>query len=246
MNNIRPLLVALQFLTLLPINFKQPPSDRESGYSLLYYPLVGLLIGLLLWCCVWICSSLSHTLAAALTLTLWVISSGGLHLDGLADSADGWLGGYGNREKTLSIMHDPYCGPVGVVTLVLILLLKFSALESLITNNASIVLMTIPLLGRSILLALFLTTPYVRKGGLGEQMVKQMPRGLSLSVLLLVIILILVWHDTIGLYILASASISFLLLRAIMMRRLNGTTGDTAGAMLELTETTSLLVAACL
>jgi adenosylcobinamide-GDP ribazoletransferase len=67
-------------------------------------------------------------LHAALLLTVWVLLSGGLHLDGLADSADAWLGGFGDRERTLTIMKDPRSGPIAVVVLVLVLLLKFCAL----------------------------------------------------------------------------------------------------------------------
>ncbi len=50
---------------------------------------------------------------AVLVLAVWVGLTGALHLDGLADSADAWLGGYGDRARTLAIMKDPYCGPAG-------------------------------------------------------------------------------------------------------------------------------------
>ncbi len=115
-------------------------------------------------------------LHAALLLSLWVLLSGGLHLDGLADSADA-LGGFGDRERTLTIMKDPRSGPIAVVTLVLVLLLKFAAILALIESNHSIGLLLAPLIGRSAMLALFLGTPYVRAGGLGQALADHLAPG---------------------------------------------------------------------
>jgi adenosylcobinamide-GDP ribazoletransferase len=205
---------------------------------------VGLLIGLLLAACSRLLDGLSDPLSATLLLTLWVAASGGLHLDGLADSADAWLGGLGDRERTLAIMHDPRSGPLAIVVLVLLLLLKFAALESLLSQRAATLLIAAPLLGRTALVALFLTTPYVRPGGLGSLLAQHLSRGASLGVILLVAILLIVWLGAAGIYLCLAASIAFLLLRRLMMRRLGGTTGDTAGALLEISETLALVTAA--
>src|SRR5690606_7992123 len=120
-----PLLIALQFLTNLPIRLPGMPAPEEQGRSLLWYPLVGLLIGLVLVCGGWLLDDSANLLVAALLLTLWVGMTGALHLDGLADTADAWLGGFGDCERTLTIMKDPRSGPIAVVVLVLLLLLKF-------------------------------------------------------------------------------------------------------------------------
>ncbi|WP_372867942.1 adenosylcobinamide-GDP ribazoletransferase, partial [Pseudomonas sp.] len=122
------LLIALQFLTRLPVRLAAMPSAQETGRSLLWYPVVGLLIGLLLLGVHYLLGDAPALLQAALLLVIWVGLSGGLHLDGLADSADAWAGGFGDRERTLAIMKDPRSGPMAVVVLVLLLLLKFVAL----------------------------------------------------------------------------------------------------------------------
>jgi adenosylcobinamide-GDP ribazoletransferase len=244
MRPLRPLLIALQFLTLLPIELQPPPGDVESGRSLLYYPLVGLLIGLVLAACGLMFDGISSLLLSALLLSLWVGLSGGLHLDGLADSADAWLGGYGDRERTLAIMHDSRSGPLAVVVLVMLLLLKFVALESLVSQHAIALLILPPVLGRTALVALFLTTPYVRPGGLGSRLARHMPKGASLVVVLMVALLVILTLGRMGIYLLLATVVSFLLLRRLMSRRLGGTTGDTAGALLELTETVVLIAAA--
>ena len=127
-----PLLIALQFLTSLPIRLPAMPEPGQQGRSLLYYPVVGLLLGALLCLAAFVLDGAPPLLQAALLLTLWVALTGALHLDGLAYSADAWLGGFGDRERTLQIMKDPRSGPVAMEVLVLLLLLKFSALLALL------------------------------------------------------------------------------------------------------------------
>jgi adenosylcobinamide-GDP ribazoletransferase len=196
--------------------------------------------------CGWLCSGLTDFLTAALLLALWVGLTGGLHLDGLADSADAWLGGYGDRERTLAIMHDPCSGPIAVVVLVIVLLLKFSALQSLLAQGATGLLVVTPLLGRTALVVLFLTTPYVRSRGLGSELAHEVPRSMSLAVVILTAILVAGWLGRNGIVLLLVSALVFWLLRRLMQRRIGGTTGDTAGALLEIMETQILLVLAIL
>ena len=231
-----PFWIALQFLSSLPIRLPGMPPPREMGRSLLFYPLVGVLFGVLLWGLNAVLMGAPLLLHAALLLTAWVLLSGGLHLDGLADSADAWLGGFGDRERTLTIMKDPRSWPIAVVTLVLVLLLKFAALLALIEQQQGLVLIIAPLLGRAALLGLFLTTPYVRKGGLGQALADHLPRKAGWWVLggsALVCVAIAGSQAIIALLVAVGV---FIWLRHVMMRRLGGTTGDTAGALLELLE----------
>ena len=228
--------IALQFLSSLPIRLPGMPAPQELGRSLLFYPLVGLLFGLLLWGLDTVLAGAPLMLHAALLLTVWVVLSGGLHLDGLADSADAWLGGFGDRERTLTIMKDPRSGPIAVVTLVLVLLLKFCALLALIEHQHSVVLLIVPLIGRSALLGVFLTTPYVRAGGLGQSLAEHLPRTAGWWVLSLSAVACVALAGVAGVWALLLAALGFVWLRHVMMRRLGGTTGDTAGALLELLE----------
>lgn len=239
-----PLWIALQFLSSLPIRLPGMPTPQESGRSLLFYPLVGLLFGLLLIGLNALLGAAPPMLHAALLLSAWVVLSGGLHLDGLADSADAWLGGFGDRERTLTIMKDPRSGPIAVVTLVLVLLLKFCALLALIESHHSAGLLLAPVIGRSAMLALFLNTRYVRAGGLGQALADHLPRRLGLQVLLLSAAGCVLLAGVSGLIALLVAAVGFYWLRHLMLRRLGGTTGDTAGAMLELLEMSVLVVLA--
>lgn len=236
-------LIALQFLTSLPVRLDRMPEPQAVGRSLLYYPLVGLLLGAMLWLVGAVLENASAPLLAALLLTGWVALTGGLHLDGLADSADAWLGGFGDRERTLTIMKDPRSGPLAVVVLVLLLLLKFVALWTLLATDQRLALLLAPLLGRSALLGLFLTTPYVRPGGLGQVLAEQMPRDTSRIVLGGVVLVCLALGSSGWLALAATVGVGWLSRRA-MCRRIGGTTGDTAGALLELVECAVLVVLA--
>ncbi|MFP3373072.1 MULTISPECIES: adenosylcobinamide-GDP ribazoletransferase [unclassified Pseudomonas] len=232
-----PFWIALQFLSSLPVSLPGMPEPRELGRSLLFYPLIGVLFGLLLWLASLLLQGTPAPLHAALLLTVWVLLSGALHLDGLADSADAWLGGFGDRERTLQIMKDPRSGPIAVVTLVLVLLLKFCALWVLVEQGIGAQLLLAPLIGRAAMLGLFLCTPYVRPGGLGQALAEHLPRRAAGWVLLASALFCLV----LGGWVVVLALAMFAWLRHLICRRLGGTTGDTAGALLELLELAVIL-----
>ncbi len=238
---MRPFLVALQFLTSLPVRLAATPDEREIGRSLAWYPAVGLLLGGVLFVAALILTSAPPLLAAALVLSLWVLLSGGLHLDGLADSADAWIGGLGDRDRTLAIMKDPCCGPAGVVAVVLLLLLKFSALYSVVETASLAILLLAPALGRMALPLLFLTTPYVRKQGLGSALATYASRNqvVLIGIAVLAVLFLLVKSTLLWLLIVVVSV--FLVLRTMMMRRLGGTTGDVAGALVEVVEVVVLI-----
>ena len=88
-----PFWIALQFLSSLPVRLPGMPAPEQLGRSVLCYPLVGVLFGGLLWGLNVLLDTSPLLLHAALLLAAWVLLSGALHLDGLADSADAWLGG---------------------------------------------------------------------------------------------------------------------------------------------------------
>ncbi|SDH41174.1 cobalamin-5'-phosphate synthase [Pseudomonas flavescens] len=236
-----PFWIALQFLTRLPVRLAGIPTAEQTGRSLLCYPLVGGVIGLLLLAAAYLLDTAAVPLQAALLLSLWVGLSGALHLDGLADSADAWMGGFGDRARTLTIMKDPRSGPVAVVVLVLLLLLKFVALLTLLEGRGHLALLLVPVLGRGALLALFLCTPYVRAGGLGEVLASHLPRSAAIAVLAVTSLTCLLFG---GIWVMLVAMGIFYGLRRMMQQRLGGTTGDTAGALLEVLECGVLLTMA--
>lgn len=229
--------IALQFLTIIPVSYASA-SDQQLGRSLVFYPVIGLIIGLILSGLVSVLPVSYSLLSAALLLTAWVLLTGGLHIDGLADSADAWLGGIGNKQRTLEIMKDPAAGPIAVVVLALSLLIKLALVEIVISSGETSALIWSIILARTAMPLLFLTTNYVRPNGIGAVLKHCLPvKQVKWMLLITTVIALFCLGFTpllLGLFV-------FLLLRYTMEHRLDGFTGDTAGAMAELLEISFLL-----
>ena len=235
-----PFWIALQFLTVLPINLKTMPSAKQNGQAILFYPFVGLLIGLILFALSLVLAKLPILLIASIILVLWIWLTGGLHLDGLADTADAWVGGFGDPERTLRIMKDPNCGPIGVLSLVVVCLLKFAALYVLLEQHLNAFLILVPMLGRSVPLFLFLTTAYVRDKGLGRSITDFIPKKLTWTFFVITIALLCMFK-WLGLVTFICFIAVLFYLRALFIKRIGGITGDTVGAAIELIETGLML-----
>lgn len=246
---MQALLIAIQFLTRIPVARNLEWRESSVASSVLYYPLVGLLMGVVIYLVSQLLAMLDVPviLASAILLLLWVLLSGGLHLDGLADSADAWAGGYGDKEKTLKIMKDPAAGPLALIVLLLLLLVKFAALSVLLEHEQMISFLVVPVTGRMVVLLLFLTTPYVREQGLGSSMAKHLNSRATIAVLLISVaaMLILFSFKLVLLSLFVSALLLYAL-RGLMMQRIQGMTGDTIGASIELIEMISLVSIAIL
>ena len=205
--------------------------------------MVGALIGLVFFLTaqliLFFSTDFSSDVLAAILLTIWVLITGGLHLDGLADSADAWIGGLNDRDRTLEIMKDPYCGPIAVAVIVLLLLLKWVALSQLLKTDHSAFLIVVPMLSRSIIIVLFMTTTYVRDSGLGAAFLEHMPEEKVLWTSLLMSGLFYLIFA--GLFSIILAALSVFVLRIMMIKRIGGMTGDTLGATVEIAETAALI-----
>jgi len=233
-------LIALQFLTRIPVNDHHPANTTSPGQSVLYYPAVGLLLGALLSLMPLLLTDASPLLLAALVLSAWVLLTGGLHLDGLADCADAWVGGYGNRQRSLQIMKDPAAGPIAVSLLVLVLMLKFAALTTMLEQDRLAPLLLAPVLGRAAILVLMLTTDYVRPQGLAENLLQTLPVTPARWVLAGCVFVVLI---SLGLPSLAAGGLLLFWVRQTALARLGGATGDVYGAAVELVEAGVLIAA---
>lgn len=232
--------IALQFLTTFPVQLKAMPTPQQNGQSLLFYPVVGLMIGVILFAIASVLHAVPIVLLSSVILVIWIWLTGGLHLDGLADTADAWVGGFGDAERTLKIMKDPACGPIGVLSLIIICILKWSAIYLLLQKQMYIALLLFPVLGRVAPLILFLTTNYVRAKGLGRSIVSTMPRK-SAWLLVMVIVCGSFYFAWLGLIACMSMMIGLWYLRRKFIQRIGGITGDTVGASIEIVECISLL-----
>ncbi len=213
-------------------------TERDIRASLGFYPLVGLVIGGLLAGFDWACKGLwTPEVTAVLDVAFLAAITRGLHLDGLADVADG-LGGGVEPERALEIMKDSRVGPFGAVALVLLLALKAVSLFGLTVHSHWEVLVTAPCLSRWGINVLGASSRYARPGrGLGRACVgpETAPSLLLGGATALAASAILMgWF---GAILLISASAWSLCMAAWFRRRLGGVTGDVLGAHAEITET---------
>ncbi|MEJ8545535.1 adenosylcobinamide-GDP ribazoletransferase [Brevibacillus borstelensis] len=261
---------ALTFFTRIPVPWLKP-SEKAWRDSVAWYPAVGLVVGCLLWAvheaALW---AFSPLIAAVLTCAAWVYITGGLHLDGWMDLADG-LGSSRTQERMLEIMKDSRSGAMAVLAAILLLLLKTAGItelagllanpasqaklsgltadgsqaEGLTLYSSSILLVLIPFAARAHVLLSIRYWPYVSSdNGVG----KGISEGLRLwhIVAAYAAVLGLGWWIA-GIQAAVAVAISLLFslwfARGIS-RRLGGLTGDCYGAIIESSEAVMLLVAA--
>ena len=236
------------FLTRIPMPTMAEISDRDQGRALLCFPIVGLLVGLLLWAVALLSQPIFGDLVtAAILAACWAAVTGGLHLDGLADSADGWLGSYGDPERTLEIMHDSRSGAGAIVAVSCLLILKFAALTLVLQHHLWEALVVAPIIGRCSGPLLFLRgnlfyAPYVQPSGIAKHFIDFCPPYARLvSYLAILCCGVMLGPPLIALAILAICAVVLLLVRRLSMQRLGGVTGDVAGAATEILETALLL-----
>lgn len=230
---------AVQFLTRLPV---AGGGAQGAAGSLPWYPAVGALLGLGAVVIGWFFTGAGTSLLpAAVFVAVLAAASGGLHLDGVADVADAWIGGQGDRERTLAIMKDAMVGPMGVAAILVVLLLKAAAASALFAVDASWTLVLAPVLGRAAAAAMLLGLPYLRAEGLGSAVIDNMPRThVRYSLIATAVVAFFISPMA----LLGGAGV-LVGLAAIYRRYLGGVTGDCTGAGVELVETAALL-GACL
>ena len=246
MTRLRPLWIAGRFLSRLPFPDPGSTQPHETGHSVPWYPFVGLLMGGPAALAALALAGAPIDVAAILVLMFWVWSSGALHLDGLADSADAWIGGIGSRERTLEIMKDPRSGPAAVTLIGLVLLAKWAALKTLILAGVIWPLLAVPMLARAQLPLLLLTAPYARRQGMAADQFNHLPRRASWLSVTAAGVVTLALGGWSGLALILAALALYWMARRAMLARISGFTGDTAGALVELTETLALLLSALL
>ncbi|HXH15910.1 MAG TPA: adenosylcobinamide-GDP ribazoletransferase [Sphingomonas sp.] len=233
---MRRLIVAFGFLTRLPMPHVASRSD-DFAAAIRLYPLVGMAIGALIAGAGWTGSLIDPWVGACAALLVWVAVTGALHLDGLADLADGLGAAHGDRTRLLAVMADPHIGSFGVVAIVGQMLAKLVALHA-IGDVAWWPLILVAGVARAGPLVWARLLPPLRPGGLGAA-VSQAVRVRDLVGWGLLLIVASIAVPT-----LSVAPILILGYAAWLKRKIGGITGDAHGAGIELVET-GLLLAVC-
>jgi adenosylcobinamide-GDP ribazoletransferase len=242
---VRGLAAALRFLTVLPVPGKLGAEGRDLAAAPVWFPVVGVLIGAVSAGWAWLAYRLAPgPVAAVLVVGGLLAISKGLHLDGLADTADALLSSR-TRERMLEIMKDSHVGVMGVGAVVLVLALKITALGALPPERAVLAAFLMPVAGRCAMLMLMGALPYARpEGGLGGFFgMGRRPLLAVWGVVALVGVGVIVGREA-GLAAAGGTVLLAALLIWDLRRVLGGATGDTVGASCELAEVIPALVLA--
>ena len=233
-------LAALTFLTTIPLP-ERMLQNCDFTNSQRYFPLVGAIIGII---CAIICYILflifPQPVAAALsTITLLKIT-GGLHIDGLSDTADGFFSRR-DPETTRKIMKDSCIGSFGSLAQICLLLLKFSAIFAL-ANNSWLAMFIAPLTGRTAILCISHLIPPANTTGLGHTINSQRNILALLSGIIFSFLAGLIFFGSVGGLSVLLALASAWIMGKISILRIGGYTGDILGAGCEISEAVTLII----
>jgi adenosylcobinamide-GDP ribazoletransferase len=239
---LRPLVAAFAFLTRVPVS-SGPLLETDLGRSVAFFPVVGLVLGLVLaGLAALLGGALPSTVLAVLLIAALAGLTGGLHIDGLADTFDALGGGRGDRQRMLDLMRDSRIGAHGAAALVLVLLLKVFALAAVLQRRDLTLVLLFPAIGRWAVTPWIVLHPYARAEGLGRAFNGEArAREVAIATVIVAAAVLLLGPRLIApaLGALAAAALFALWLR----RRLGGLTGDVYGATIELAEATALVLA---
>lgn len=237
-------LAALQLLTGIPVPLKRELSPAQLGRATAFFPLVGLIIGGILAGLNWLLNLiLPAAVVNVLLIVALVIITGAMHLDGLADTCDG-IAGHKPVEERWKVMHDSRTGAFGVVGVALLLLVKYVALDNVPSGSMTPVLLFMPVVSRWAMVYAIFAFRYARPEGLGKayKEATRWPKFAVATVLTLAIAAALypLLHVT-GFLLIAGGWLVTTGLAFYFKYKFAGLTGDTYGAINEVTEAMALI-----
>ena len=236
--------LALVLLTRLPIpHLPQAVFQRQSNAAWAF-PVVGLVIGLLACAVGWLgaAMSLPQTSCAILVVLTLIVTTGAMHEDGLADTADGLWGGYA-PERRLEIMKDSHIGTYGVLALILSQALRVALIVAVVASAGLAGVVAACVTSRAMMPAVMAALPNARASGLSHSV--GAPRGVAVmigAVLATVLALFLVGAAAILPLMVSAAAVAGLCLLA--KAKIGGQTGDILGATQQVAELVFLMMIA--
>jgi adenosylcobinamide-GDP ribazoletransferase len=246
---IRNFITALQFLTIITVSRKHEVRESELARSMVYFPFVGFLIGfILVWADRAFLWFVPDTISNIFLLILSAIMTRALHIDGLADSVDGIMGG-SDPESRLAIMRDSRIGTAGVLSIVFVLMIKYVCLNNLFVDYKAAALLTAPAFSRWSQMLMMFNAGYGREQGMGKAFVGHVRSSglIAASVITVVLSGFVIYQYDLRTAILAigipvAVGLVTFLWRWFIVRRIGGVTGDSVGAVNEMNEALTLLL----
>jgi len=236
---MKHLIILIQFLTRIPINIHLDVKREDLSKAVVYFPIVGYIIGgILSLIYLGLNDSIDQLILVFLIVMIQVVITGGLHIDGLSDTFDGIYSGR-KKEQILVIMKDPNVGIFGVLSIFFVIMFKFLLLYK-ISNAVLWVLLLMPVFSRFCVILASYIGDYARKSGLGNLFIGQVTKSqLIVGFICTLIPLYFMPKLYIGLVINLIFTIWFV---KYISKKIDGITGDTLGAIVELNEVMFLMV----
>ncbi|MEL6689599.1 MAG: adenosylcobinamide-GDP ribazoletransferase [Pseudomonadota bacterium] len=230
--DVRDIPSAVGFLSRLPVRVDGDWAMARGARNTWAYPVAGAVLGVILCAVAWVFSGLGAAFAAAFALASLVIVTGGLHEDGLADTADGLWGGW-TPARRLEIMKDSRIGAYGVMALALTLLLRWLGLGAAISAENWWALIAVPAASRAAMVPL-MALPHARPGGVSATVGRPPASAILIAVLLGAVAMIgLGGAGVLALVVICLLAAAIAL---VAQAKIRGQTGDILGATQQVTE----------
>ena len=236
---------ALTLLTIIPVpGYNPKEEDIEHGKP--FFPIVGFVVGLIAYLVAkgMLCFA-PPVIVAIVMVILLAGASKGFHLDGLADTADGFFSSR-PRERMMEIMRDSHIGVMGVLALIFVLGLKVAGFFSLTPNDIPKAVLFSAIAGRSALVLHVFCSKYAREEGLGKIMYRHKSLRCLVCVLLLMFGPAYLLFALNGIIVAASIVLFVVLWSFYTHKQIKGATGDTLGACEEISEMLVPVILCCL
>jgi adenosylcobinamide-GDP ribazoletransferase len=229
-------LLMLQLFTKVPIR-KEIPFDRKTvSLGVVYFPLIGLIIGIMVSLPTYAAERyFGREVSALIMIFSQAALTGGLHLDGLADTMDGILSAR-SRDKMLLIMKDSRIGTHGVLALIFTIFVKYQFLLEVENSLYMLMVIVLPVAGRTAISVMLIGSRYAREDGLGNLFIGKTESVKSLASGVLGMLITLFFLGLNGIAALGITLVLTALLRMRLNKILAGLTGDTLGALNEMAE----------
>jgi adenosylcobinamide-GDP ribazoletransferase len=244
---MRKILLAFQFLTIIPVKGPKDFSEQEIGSTTTVFPVVGLVEGVLISASAFIfLVFFTPEITNALLILILVILNGGLHLDGLSDTFDA-ISSRADTKRKLAIMKESTAGPFGVVAIVMTLLLKYVLLNAIFLHSATgtyyAVLILTPISSRWLMVSAACYGKSAKTEGLGRIFIeytgnKELLKATSLTILMSFIISGLIFKSSLFIfYLIVALPVLYVfsfLATWFFKKHFGGMTGDSFGAIHEI------------
>lgn len=235
---MKSLLLMITFFTRIPVSYPYDYDEKDFIKGIKLLPIIGLIIGIFLYIPISLLEDYFHRpILIVFIWAIYLIITGGLHIDGLADTFDG-IFSYRSREEMLNIMKDSRIGTFGVISIIWLLLLNLS-LSYYIKN---IFLLILPIVGRSSALLGASISKYARpEGGMGGGFIESCRTKEGLTGIILSLALGFIFGGIPAIVPISLTFVAVIILTKNISKKLGGMTGDTIGLVIEVSQTLFML-----